>query len=110
MRKDIISINYENIRKNYDDALISTARGFNNIYDFLDYWVPDEDELKSIITLLHIAKDEKIKALELDISSKIKSMIDIETLEREISLFGKIIKHSLKNDLSSYYLIEFESE
>ena len=77
MRKDIISINYENIRNNYDEALISTARGFNNIYDFLDYWVPDEDELKSIITLLQIAKDEKIKALELDISSKIKSKIDI---------------------------------
>ena len=82
MVKERILINYEKIRENYDNALISTARGFNNLYDFLDYWVPDEDELKSIISLLQIAKDENIKVLELNISNNIKSSIDIKKLDK----------------------------
>ena len=57
MNLERILIDYEKIRKNYDNALISTARGFNNLYDFLDYWVPDEDEIESIINLLKIAKE-----------------------------------------------------
>ena len=38
MNSKIILIDYEQIRKNYDNALISTARGFENLYEFLDYW------------------------------------------------------------------------
>ena len=109
MSEETISIDYEKIRKNYDNALISTARGFNNLYDFLDYWVPDEDELKSIIDLLQIAKNENIKLLELKISNNIKSLIDVKKLENEIMLLGNIIKHSLKEDLYSNYLINFEN-
>ena len=108
MGKERIIINYEKIRVNYDNALISTARGFNNLYDFLDYWVPDEDELKSIITLLQIAKDKNIKVLELNISNNIKSSIDTKILEEKISLIGRIIKHSLKENSSSNYLIDFD--
>ena len=81
MNSERILIDYEKIRKNYDNALISTARGFENIYEFLDYWVPDENELKSIINLLQIAKDEKIKKVVLNISKNIKSLIDINKLE-----------------------------
>ena len=108
MNPKIILIDYEKIRKNYDNALISTARGFENLYDFLDYWVPDEDELKSIISLLQIAKDEKIKDIELNISKNIKSLIDINKLEEQILEVGNIIKHDLKENSSSNYLINFE--
>ena len=108
MNLERILIDYEKIRKNYDNALISTARGFNNLYDFLDYWVPDEDEIESIINLLKIAKDENIKVLQLIISKNIKSLIDINNLEEEILLIGKIKKHSLHKNLSSNYYINFE--
>ena len=109
MTSQKIIVDYEKIRKNYDNALISTARGFNNLYDFLDYWVPDEDELKSIISLLQIAKNEKIKVLEISISNNIKSLINVQTLEKEILLIGKILKHSIKEHSSSHYLINFEN-
>ena len=109
MKTERIIIDYEKIRKNYDNALISTARGFENLYDFLDYWVPDEDELKSIINLLQIAKDEKIKDIELNISKNIKSLIDINKLEEQILEIGNIIKHDLKKNSSSNYLINFKS-
>ena len=109
MSEETISIDYEKIRKNYDNALISTARGFENIYEFLDYWVPDENELKSIINLLQIAKDEEIKKVELNISNNIKSLIDIKKLEEQIFEIGIIIKHDLKENLSSNYFINFEN-
>ena len=108
MNLERILIDYEKIRKNYDNALISTARGFNNLYDFLDYWVPDEDEIESIINLLKIAKDENVKILELIISNNIKSLININKLEKEILLIGKIKKHFLHDNSSSNYYIEFE--
>ena len=108
MNLERILIDYEKIRKNYDNALISTARGFNNLYDFLDYWVPDEDEIESIINLLKIAKDENVKILELIISNNIKSLININKLEKEILLIGKIKKHSLNDNSSSNYYIDFE--
>ena len=104
-----ILIDYEKIRKNYDDTLISTSRGFNNLYDFLDYWVPDENEYDSIINLLQIAKDENIKSLELLISNKIKSSLDIKKLENVIFALGNIENNYLSNDLSSHYLINFEN-
>ena len=109
MKTERIIIDYEKIRKNYDNALISTARGFENLYDFLDYWVPDEDELKSIINLLQIAKDEKIKNIELNISVNIKSLIDIKKLEEQILEIGIIAKQELKQNSSSNYFINFES-
>ena len=109
MNLEKILIDYEKIRKNYDNALISTARGFENIYEFLDYWVPDENELKSIINLLQIAKDEEIKKVELNISNNIKSLIDIKKLEEQIFEIGIIIKHDLKENLSSNYFINFEN-
>jgi len=104
-----ILIDYEKIRKNYDATLISTSRGFNNLYDFLDYWVPDENEYDSIINLLQIAKDENIKSLELLISNKIKSSLDINKLENVISTLGKIEKNFITKDFCSNYLIIFEN-
>ena len=104
-----ILIDYEKIRKNYDDTLISTSRGINNLYDFLDYWVPDENEYDSIINLLQIAKDENIKSLELLISNKIKSSLDIKKLENVISTLGKIEKNFITKDFCSNYLIIFEN-
>ena len=104
-----ILIDYEKIRKNYDDTLISTSRGINNLYDFLDYWVPDENEYDSIINLLQIAKDENIKSLELLISNKIKSSLDINKLENVISTLGKIEKNFITKDFCSNYLIIFEN-
>ena len=104
-----ILIDYEKIRKNYDDTLISTSRGINNLYDFLDYWVPDENEYDSIINLLQIAKDENIKSLELLISHKIKSSLDINKLENVISTLGKIEKNFITKDFCSNYLIIFEN-
>ena len=104
-----ILIDYEKIRKNYDDTLISTSRGFNNLYDFLDYWVPDENEYDSIINLLQIAKDENIKSLELLISNKIKSSLDINKLENVMSTLGKIEKNFITKDFCSNYLIIFEN-
>ena len=108
MNLERILIDYEKIRKNYDNALISTARGFNNLYDFLDYWVPDEDEIESIINLLKIAKDENVKILELIISNNIKTLININKLEEKILLIGKIKKHLLHDNSSSNYYIDFE--
>ena len=102
-----ILIDYEKIRKNYDDTLISTSRGINNLYDFLDYWVPDENEYDSIINLLQIAKDENVKSLELLISNKIKSSLDIKKLENVISTLGKIEKNFITKDFCSNYLIIF---
>ena len=104
-----ILIDYEKIRKNYDDTLISTSRGINNLYDFLDYWVPDENEYDSIINLLQIAKDENIKSLELLISNKIKSSLDINKLENVMSTLGKIEKNFITKDFCSNYLIIFEN-
>ena len=103
-----ILIDYEKIRKNYDDTLISTSRGINNLYDFLDYWVPDENEYDSIINLLQIAKDENIKSMELLLSNKIKSSLDINKLENVMSTLGKIEKNFITKDFCSNYLIIFE--
>ena len=108
MTVEKVLIDYEKIRRNYDNTLTSTARGFENLYDFLDYWVPDENDHDSIINLLKIAKDENIKSLELIISNKIKSSLDINKLENLIFALGNIENNYLSNDLSSHYLINFE--
>ena len=39
----MISIEYNNLLKKYDEILISTSRGFDTKHHFLESWVPNPD-------------------------------------------------------------------
>ena len=61
----MISLVYSELLKKYNEILISTSRGFDTEYEFLEYWVPSTDINQSISDLVNSAIDFNITKLEI---------------------------------------------
>ena len=42
-----MQIDFEKLLKNYNNELVTKLRGFNDQYDYLQYWVPDSNKTTS---------------------------------------------------------------
>ena len=51
----MVEIIYSKLLKKFDEVLISTSRGFDTEYEFLESWVPDQSINQSIIDLISSA-------------------------------------------------------
>ena len=81
----MISITYSELLKKYDEILISTSRGFDTKYEFLESWVPNPDLNQSISDLFNSAVDYNIKELELIFSEKEIKILNLDNLRKKFS-------------------------
>ena len=79
----MISITYSELLKKYDEILISTSRGFDTKYEFLESWVPNPDLNQSISDLFNSAVDYNIKELELIFSEKEIKILNLDNLRKK---------------------------
>ena len=94
----MISIEYNNLLKKYDEILISTSRGFDTKYDFLESWVPNPDINQSVSDLLNSAIDYETKELEITFNDEETKKLKIDYLKKKFINTGKI--QLIKNKLS----------
>ena len=47
-----MQIDFEKLLKNYNNELVTKLRGFNDQYDYLQYWVPDSNKTTSLLNLI----------------------------------------------------------
>jgi len=97
----MISIEYNNLLKKYDEILISTSRGFDTKHDFLESWVPNPDINQSISDLLNSAIDYNTKELEITFNDEEIKNLKIDYLEKKFLNLGKI---QLVNNKLSFLL------
>ena len=81
----MISITNSELLKKYDEILISTSRGFDTKYEFLESWVPNPDLNQSISDLFNSAVDYNIKELELIFSEKEIKILNLDNLRKKFS-------------------------
>ena len=86
----MISIEYNDLLKKYNEILISTSRGFDTKYDFLESWVPNTDLNQSISDLLNSAIDYNIKELEIVFNDEEIKNLKIDHLTKKFISLGKI--------------------
>lgn len=98
------SIDFKEIFENYNLNLLKKLRGFgeNKEFEFLKFWVPEENKFKSLLNLLIVISEQKI--------SNIRFKIDKNFVKEDQILFDKILnKKFLGLSLFSnknYYFVE----
>jgi hypothetical protein len=86
----MISIEYNDLLKKYDEILISTSRGFDTKHDFLESWVPNLDLNQSVSDLLNSAVDYSIKELEIIFNNEEIKSLKLDFLKKKFLNLGKI--------------------
>ena len=96
----MITLIYSELLKKYDEILVSTSRGFDTEYEFLESWVPSIDFNQSISDLINSAIDYNIKDLELTISKVEIEELNFENLKKKFINSGSM---DLTNNKIKFY-------
>ncbi len=94
-----LSLNYDQLKKNYYNQLNNKLRDFGK--DYLKLWVPDDNIIKSFLNLLNSISTQYKNFIEITISKQtldIQSLKDLESISKQFSE----INISENNDL--YFL------
>ena len=106
----MIKINFNKLLKDYDSDLVTKLRGFNDQYDYLQYWVPGSDKTRSLVNLIDamhesntfdfliiILKEDKYLVNE--IKKNCKGIIQIKTEESgfEYKIFIQLDKQKYQS-------------
>jgi hypothetical protein len=86
-------IDYEALVEAYRQSLTSVLRGFRPgdfTEAFLEMWVPDEDDLKSLEGIFEAALAAKVPSLELKVGARTLSRAPRESFTRMASRFGAV--------------------
>ena len=86
----MISLNYSDLLKKYDEILTSTSRGFDTEYEFLETWVPNLDINQSISDLINSAIDYSTKEFEIILTKEELEKLDSENLIKKFSNYCSI--------------------
>jgi hypothetical protein len=74
-------IDYERLVEDYNKSLTTVLRGFKAGAEFLETWVPDEDDLKSILNILEAAEGDGVKEILIYIGSTTLRNLDLGRLK-----------------------------
>jgi hypothetical protein len=66
----MIKIDYDKILKDYNISLIQKLRGFGSNKSYLQFWVPDNDIVESILSLINSCKESKEYFVEIKLKKK----------------------------------------
>ena len=96
----MISIEYSELVKKYDEILVSTSRGFDTKHEFLESWVPNLDLNQSISDLFNSAIDYNLNDLEIIFSENEIKNLNLNSLKKKFTNQANI---DLKNNKLIFY-------
>jgi hypothetical protein len=85
-----MTVDYDELIKNYWDALFNKLRNFTAGPAFLETWVHDEDHTRSILGLFEAADGAGEDLLTLKIGRETSQAINLSELETELSPLGSV--------------------
>jgi hypothetical protein len=80
-------LDFRKLIKNYHSNLIHQLRGFNNQENFLQYWVPSEEDSESYKSLVETLYEENVNIFKVSLNKSEESLINII---RKINLDNKL--------------------
>lgn len=101
-----MTVDYDQLVKNYCDGLFNTLRNFTPGPEFLDTWVHDEDHARSIFALFEAAESSGLKALSLTVSALVADQLDLVKLKTDLSELG----HATLSAEKDHFLISMRFE
>ncbi len=64
------TLNYEDLVKAFEEALVTKLRGHGAEADYLEMWVPDADPVKSILNMVEAAEAYGRDDIAIEVSSE----------------------------------------
>jgi len=95
----MITIDYQALVTEYNDALFNVLRGFRPKYEFLEMWVPDTDPHKSIINLLEAAQLSGEHQVSLALNATTLTNLDVDALSDAARELGQVDQEALEQGL-----------
>lgn len=83
-------IEYEKLVQEYNNSLANVLRGFRPKYDFLELWVPDADNERSIINLVESAQSFGVPSIELRLEQDTITNLNLSELKTELETMGTV--------------------
>lgn len=83
-------VNYERLIEDYRTSLTTVLRGFRAGEEFLETWVPDEEDLKSILNVLEAAEGAGLEEVSVYIGSQTLRNLDLSRLEGIVAKVGTV--------------------
>jgi len=87
-----VTIDYEKLVADYVQSLTTVLRGFSSGagHAFLDMWVYDENDVKSILGILDAARDAAVPSITLSLGAATLKKVDATKLKESAARFGKV--------------------
>ena len=92
-----MNVSYEQLVQNYCDGLFNKLRNFTPGPEFLDTWVHDEDDARSIFGVFEAAESAGLKTLSVTVGESVAAKLNPENLRAELSRLGAV---EIKKDIS----------
>jgi hypothetical protein len=102
----MIKIDYDKNLNDYNISLIKKLRGFGSSKSYLQFWVPDNDIVESILSLINSCKESKEYFVEIKVKKKIFSKKNYNKLKKILETMGHF--HSAIKDENIYIRINID--
>jgi hypothetical protein len=80
IQMETFEVDYDSLVSSYTDNLENVLRGFKPEPDFLELWVHDEDDVRSIFNIAEAAEGNIVGILTMVLSKEVLARIDVDTL------------------------------
>jgi hypothetical protein len=77
-------LNYEELVRQFENALLTQLRGHNNDAGFLEMWVPDPDPVKSMLNMVESAELAGLSEFEIRIGQTTIDKAALDSLAYEL--------------------------
>jgi NifU-like protein involved in Fe-S cluster formation len=84
-------LDYDTLVETYSANLDITLRGFRPAEEMLDTWVPDEDTLRSLSSLVEAAQLGGSDSVVIRVSHKTLEAINLDALKEKLATFGEVV-------------------
>jgi len=85
-----MTLNYDDLVKEYCERLFSTLRNFTPGPPFLDTWVHDDNHERSIYGIFEAAESAKVPSLCLVLSETVKKHLNLPELNQQLNGLGNV--------------------
>lgn len=90
-------VQYEDLLTSYHHSLTTKLRGFRSTeeFEFLETWVPDDEDARSILNLIEAAKDAHLIAVSIVLRQDTQQRLPWELLVKEARQFGEVVSRQV---------------
>ena len=83
-------VDYDQLVSEYNASLTTVLRGFRTGPEFLEIWVPDEDDIRGILNIVEAAADAGMEAITVLVEARTLECLDEQRLCQVVEPYGEL--------------------